>query len=88
MWITKAGANPLEYFARYPGRFPLCHVKDMASDGTMVDVGAGIIDFATIFASAGLAGLNHYFVEHDQPQDPLGSVTSSYSALTPLLAAL
>lgn len=28
-WLAKAGENPLDYFERYPGRFPLWHVKDM-----------------------------------------------------------
>ena len=28
-WITKGGQDPLDYFAKYPGRFPLVHVKDM-----------------------------------------------------------
>ncbi|RZJ40191.1 MAG: sugar phosphate isomerase/epimerase, partial [Chryseobacterium sp.] len=28
-WITKAGYDPLDYFEKYPGRFPLWHVKDM-----------------------------------------------------------
>jgi len=28
-WITVAGQDPLTYFARYPGRFPLVHVKDI-----------------------------------------------------------
>ena len=27
-WATKAGASPLDYFAKHPGRFPLVHVKD------------------------------------------------------------
>jgi sugar phosphate isomerase/epimerase len=27
-WITVAGPDPLSYFDRYPGRFPLVHVKD------------------------------------------------------------
>jgi sugar phosphate isomerase/epimerase len=84
-WITKGGANPLEYFDRYPGRFPLCHVKDMAPDGAMVDVGAGIIDFKTIFASAEQAGLKHYFVEHDEPADPIASVTASFAGLKSVL---
>ncbi|HET9134674.1 MAG TPA: sugar phosphate isomerase/epimerase, partial [Gemmatimonadales bacterium] len=29
-WITKAGADPFDYFARFPKRFPLVHVKDSA----------------------------------------------------------
>ena len=28
-WITKAGFDPLAYFEKHPGRFPLVHVKDM-----------------------------------------------------------
>ncbi|WP_456430202.1 sugar phosphate isomerase/epimerase family protein [Rhodocaloribacter sp.] len=80
-WITKAGADPLAYFERHPGRFPLCHVKDMAGGGEMTEVGAGTIDFATLFAHAGEAGLTHYFVEHDHPADPLASITASFAYL-------
>src|SRR5215470_2438314 len=28
-WITVAGQDPVAYFAKYPGRFPLVHVKDV-----------------------------------------------------------
>jgi len=76
-WIKKGGQDPLAYFAKYPGRFALCHVKDMTADQKMVDVGQGKIDFAKIFAQAKQAGLKHYFVEHDQPENPLQSITVS-----------
>jgi sugar phosphate isomerase/epimerase len=33
-WISVAGKDPLAYFAKYPGRFPLVHVKDWVNDGT------------------------------------------------------
>ena len=80
-WAIDAGINPVGYFKRYPGRFPLCHVKDMTGDGRMVDVGSGAVDFAKIFAHSELAGLEHYVVEHDQPENPLESVTNSFKAL-------
>ena len=83
-WITKGGADPFAYFERYPGRFTLCHVKDMAADGEMVDVGAGQMDFASIFARADQAGLKHYFVEHDSPADPIASITASHAYLSAL----
>lgn len=83
-WITKGGRDPLEYFGRHSGRFKLCHVKDMAADGAMVEVGKGGIDFAAIFARAEQAGLEHYFVEHDQPADPLASIAASYEHLRAL----
>src|SRR5260370_40420657 len=28
-WISVAGQDPVAYFKKYPGRFPLVHVKDM-----------------------------------------------------------
>jgi sugar phosphate isomerase/epimerase len=47
----------------------------------MVDVGAGVVDFASIFAQRERAGIEHFFVEHDQPEDPLESVRASYRYL-------
>ncbi len=83
-WTVKGGSDPLAYFERNPGRFALCHVKDMAADGAMVDVGAGEIDFKAIFARSEQAGLEHYFVEHDTPADPLASIKASYDHLAAL----
>lgn len=80
-WTVKAGKDPLAYFAAYPKRFPLVHVKDMASDGSFADVGRGKIPFARILRQASKGGIRHYFVEHDQPHDPFGSITRSYRAL-------
>lgn len=80
-WSTKGGANPLAYFKRWPGRFPMVHVKDMKADGTMTEVGSGKIDWAHIFAAHRQAGIRHYFVEHDEPADPWASITSSYAYL-------
>lgn len=85
-WITRAGADPEAYFERHPGRFPLWHVKDMAEGGRMVDVGQGRIDFGRIFARADRAGLRHFFVEHDQPEEPLASIRQSYRYLARLLS--
>ncbi len=80
-WITYAGQDPIPYLQQHPGRFLLCHVKDMTEDRRMVDVGQGTIDFAKIFAQA---QLQHYFVEHDRPDDPLASIRRSYAYLSQL----
>jgi len=85
-WMTIAHQDPLKYFAKYPGRFPMVHVKDVKSvpatdkPGTPVDfekvfpqmtaVGKGSIDWKHIFANAGNAGIKHYFVEDDYPKGP------------------
>lgn len=83
-WTVKAGKDPLAYFAKYPGRFSSVHVKDMAADGTMVDVGAGRLPFDKYFAQSKQAGIHHYFVEHDSPADPMASITASYKYLSAL----
>jgi sugar phosphate isomerase/epimerase len=83
-WTTKGGRDPLDYFATHPGRFSLCHVKDMAEEERMVDVGAGEIDFAAIFARREQAGLEYLFVEHDEPPDPLASIAASFAYLRDL----
>ena len=83
-WIVYANRDPVEYFERYPGRFPLCHVKDMGEDREMAPVGEGQIDFAAIFAESKTAGLKHYFVEHDHPADALESIRISINHLKSL----
>ena len=83
-WMHVAKADPLEYFRKYPGRFPLVHVKDFDQDGNMTDVGRGVIDWKAIFAKAELAGIKHYFVEHDEPKAPLESIRTSYAYLQQL----
>jgi sugar phosphate isomerase/epimerase len=84
-WITKGagGSEWQRYFARWPGRFPMLHVKDSAGppQHEMRDVGAGKIPFAQIFAQRERAGIQHFFVEHDEPADPLASIRSSYDYL-------
>jgi sugar phosphate isomerase/epimerase len=83
-WAHHAGADPLKYFARYPGRFSLVHVKDFDKNGNMTEVGKGVIDWKAIFAKADLAGIKHYFVEHDQPKSPFDSIQTSYEYLKQL----
>ncbi|MEM7501195.1 MAG: sugar phosphate isomerase/epimerase [Pseudomonadota bacterium] len=83
-WTAKANVSVFRYFERYPGRFPMCHVKDMAADTSMADVGDGTIDFAAIFAASELAGFNHYFVERDDSTETLKTAANSYQGLSRL----
>ncbi len=85
-WVTKAGVDPVELFTKHPGRFPLWHVKDIDKDFKgPLPVGTGIIDFKRIFANADTAGMQHFFVEHDMPADPFGSITTSFNNLKTIL---
>jgi len=82
-WIKKGGSDPIAYFEKYPGRFELCHVKDM-DDTPKRDfacAGSGIIDFPKIFAKSETAGIKHYIVEHDDPANPMECVRNSYNYL-------
>jgi sugar phosphate isomerase/epimerase len=80
-WAHVAGVDPLKYFSQYPGRFPLVHVKDFDRNGQMTEVGHGIIDWKRIFAQSNVAGIKHYFVEHDHPKSPFASIQTSYEYL-------
>lgn len=85
-WLVQGGGDPLAYFSKYPGRFRMVHVKDMdgSPERRMVDVGKGVIDWKTIFAHSREAGIEHYFVEHDDAPDPFASIAASYEYLRAL----
>jgi len=82
-WVVFGGGDPIDFFNRHPKRFAMVHVKDSAGppDNKMVDVGKGTIDFPKIFAQSDKAGIKHYFVEHDQPADPIATIRNSYQYL-------
>jgi sugar phosphate isomerase/epimerase len=40
-WISVAGKDPVSYFDKYPGRFPLVHVKDYVNDPNSTSSYAG-----------------------------------------------
>ena len=92
-WVTAAGQDPLAYFEKHPGRFPMVHVKGLRKrpvagaatpieqvmpDLTDVGTDGDLIDWARIFARSSQAGLKHYFVEHDQPKGAFDSLAKSF----------
>ena len=78
-WMVFAGRNPIDYFKKYPNRFPMIHVKDFlaardksagagsAAEMLGAELGHGVVDYKPIFAAAKKAGLRHYFVEQEGP---------------------
>lgn len=80
-WTAAGGADPAALFAAHPGRFVLCHLKDRDACGRMTDVGDGDIDWDSLLGLSTQAGLVHFFVEHDNPADPLDSIRNSWRYL-------
>jgi sugar phosphate isomerase/epimerase len=83
-WVTKAGADPVAYFEKYPGRFKIWHVKDMDEQGRFAPVGNGNINFARILENKKLSGMKYYMVEQDMTFDglkPLEAMKISHEGL-------
>jgi sugar phosphate isomerase/epimerase len=92
-WVTHAGQDPVAYFQKFPGRFPLLHIKDMKANsiasqeldakmGLFAPVGRGTIDWPRIFKAAREGGMEHYYIEQDYcEQPPLEAVKLSYDYL-------
>jgi len=57
-WTVVGGANPIDYFNKYPGRFELWHIKDKEEIGA-----SGMMDFAAIWANAAKSGMQYGIVE-------------------------
>lgn len=76
-WVTNADQKPTDWFTKYPGRFPMWHIKDMEKEtagkvkGQTCEVGKGVIDWKSIFAKQSLAGLEYTFVEQEQYRHPV-----------------
>ena len=76
-WVKYAEQNPGDWFKKYPGRFPLWHVKDMEAKtegkpkGQTCEAGKGIIDWPSIFVDQKLAGLDYAYVEQEQYTRPV-----------------
>ena len=83
-WVRHGGGDAIQYFTRHKGRFRAVHVKDMAPDGSMADVGAGTMDWKTLLRAAQSAGVKHFFAEHDEAKDQLAFARASAEYLTHL----
>ncbi len=67
-WVVAAGEDPKAWFNNHPGRFKLCHVKDLAKTAKgheSVQLGKGTIDFASILKVGDSKGLKYHIVEQE-----------------------
>jgi sugar phosphate isomerase/epimerase len=77
-WVTIGGYDPLTLLEKFPGRIRLFHVKEATEDLKETTIGAGIIDFETLFKAGRRDVLEGYFVEDERTDDPLGNIKADY----------
>lgn len=88
-WMVVAGASPVAYFHKYPGRFKMMHIKDFKKPAQFpdtdltgpnrpqgVNLGDGFIDYKPIFAAGKKEGIVHAFSEQEDPF-PVSQIASA-----------
>jgi sugar phosphate isomerase/epimerase len=66
-WVVASGNDPLTYFEKYPGRFPLWHLKDMDTTKMQsTEFGKGKVKVAELLKNAKKSGVKYIFVEQEE----------------------
>ncbi|PCJ98345.1 MAG: hypothetical protein COA50_02250 [Flavobacteriaceae bacterium] len=66
-WVIVAGKDPIDYFKKYEGRFPLWHLKDMDMiEKQSTEFGKGGLDIALMLENQALSGVKHIFIEQEE----------------------
>ncbi len=75
-WVVASGNDPLEYFKKYKGRFPLWHLKDMdLQKKNSTEFGKGGLDIVKMLQSQNESGLKYFFIEQEEyAKTPLESM--------------
>jgi sugar phosphate isomerase/epimerase len=85
-WVLAAGHDPLAYFAKYPGRFPLWHLKDMDMVRKQsTEFGKGSLDIKGILEHSKQSGMKHFFLEQEEyTHNAFESIQMDYDYLVKL----
>ncbi len=85
-WVIVTGNDPVKYFNKYPGRFPLWHLKDMAKgEPRSTEFGKGQIDIKKMLQNAKKSGMKYFFVEQEEyASTALESIRYDYAYLMKL----
>jgi sugar phosphate isomerase/epimerase len=90
-WIARAGMSPLTELTRHADRLIAVHAKDLAPAGATsedgwADVGAGVIDWRSLWPLIDRSQARALVVEHDNPADWRRSAERSFACLSGLRA--
>ena len=78
-WIQFGKQDPARLLERYPGRFPLMHLKDLrkgepktgdpgdVAEEASVPLGNGEIDWPAVLKAASKTGVHRYYIEEEHP---------------------
>ena len=78
-WVAHPGADPVKFLNKYPGRWQLMHLKDIAKGARTgvytghapneqsVALGTGQVTGPRFSSAAAKAGVKHYFIEDEHP---------------------
>jgi sugar phosphate isomerase/epimerase len=85
-WAILTGNDPLKYFAKYPGRFPLWHLKDMDKvKKESTEFGKGQIDIVKMLKNSDKSGMKYFFVEQEEyPKTAMESAKYDFDYLAKL----
>lgn len=73
-WSSAAGLSAqdnIDLMTANKGRMLLGHVKDLHSDGSLADLGTGVVDYETILSAARTLGMKEFIIENDDQSNPL-----------------
>ena len=69
-WVVASGNDPMDYFNRYEGRFPLWHLKDMdLAKKESTEFGKGSLPLEDILDHKKESGLKYIFIEQEEYAD-------------------
>jgi sugar phosphate isomerase/epimerase len=69
-WAAFCGIDPQTYLHTYAGRVPLVHLKDLATDQSFAEIGAGTLNITAHYHAAVACGARHILVDNDTPPSP------------------
>jgi sugar phosphate isomerase/epimerase len=79
-WVMRGGGDPAALLTKYPGRFLLMHLKDIAKatqlgdptgsapDETSVPLGTGQVDWPAVLKAAKVGGTKMFYIEDEHPK--------------------
>lgn len=87
-WALYAGRDPIELIEQHGDRMKLIHMKDVAVDDERTEcfreIGEGDVDMRGCAEAAHEAGAEWLIYEHDNPDDPVASITNGADFLNTL----